>query len=112
MGTIHDNEKLSKLIALSDIGLVPYDDNPLWRNSLPAKFFEYCACGVPIIATISKNSVLSNIITKRKVSNFEIVIHQSINRRIGQVCNHAKGECVLWRICLLPLAITENFEIK
>jgi hypothetical protein len=52
------------LINESDVGLIPYDDNPLWKNSLPAKFFEYCACEIPVIATAYADSLLAELIRK------------------------------------------------
>jgi len=42
-GAINEKSKLAELIAEADVGLIPYDSNPLWKNSLPAKFYEYCA---------------------------------------------------------------------
>ncbi|MFX0204205.1 MAG: glycosyltransferase, partial [Candidatus Hodarchaeota archaeon] len=39
-----------------------YDGNPLWKNSLPAKFFEYCACGIPVVATVYEDSILATFI--------------------------------------------------
>jgi glycosyltransferase involved in cell wall biosynthesis len=61
-GVINDKRELSKLIAEADVGLIPYDDNPLWKNSLPAKFFEYCACGIPVIATAYDDALLAKFI--------------------------------------------------
>ena len=61
-GVINDKAKLAELIAEADVGLIPYDDNPLWKNSLPAKFFEYCACGIPVIATVYEDSLLATFI--------------------------------------------------
>lgn len=66
-GAINDKVKLAKLIARADVGLVPYDDNLLWRNSLPAKFFEYCACGVPVVATVYEDSILAKLIKEHEV---------------------------------------------
>jgi len=66
-GVINNKVKLAKLIAEADVGLVPYDDNTLWRNSLPAKFFEYCACGVPVIATVYQNALLAELINTHEV---------------------------------------------
>jgi colanic acid biosynthesis glycosyl transferase WcaI len=62
LGEINDKARLAELIAGADVGLIPYDDNPLWRNSLPAKFFEYCACGIPVIATAYEDSMLAEFI--------------------------------------------------
>jgi len=61
-GVIKDKKKLAELICEADVGLIPYDDNPLWKNSLPAKFFEYCACGIPVIATAYDDSLLAKLI--------------------------------------------------
>jgi len=66
-GAINNKVKLAKLIAEADVGLVPYDDNTLWRNSLPAKFFEYCACGVPVIATVYQDALLAELINTHEV---------------------------------------------
>jgi len=62
LGNKSNIQELSKIIAEADAGIVPYDDNPLWMNTLPAKFFEYCACGLPIIATAYKDSILAKLI--------------------------------------------------
>lgn len=64
LGEINDKARLAELIAGADVGLIPYDDNPLWRNSLPAKLFEYCACGIPVIATAYEDSLLAEFIRK------------------------------------------------
>jgi colanic acid biosynthesis glycosyl transferase WcaI len=61
-GAITDRQELAKKLAEADLGLVPYDNNPLWKNSLPAKFFEYCACGLPVIATVYEDSLLGKLI--------------------------------------------------
>jgi len=67
LGSINDREELAKLIATSDAGIIPYDDNPLWKNSVPAKFYEYCACGIPVIATVHNDSYLEELIKKHEI---------------------------------------------
>jgi glycosyltransferase involved in cell wall biosynthesis len=67
LGSINDKKALAKLIAMSDAGIIPYDDNPLWKNSVPAKFYEYCACGIPVIATVHNNSYLEELIKKHEI---------------------------------------------
>jgi len=67
VGSINEKAKLASLIAMANAGIVPYDDNPLWKNSIPAKFYEYCACGLPIIATVYKDSHLQELIEKYKI---------------------------------------------
>jgi len=61
-GSVNDKKEIAKLIATSDVGIIPYDDNPLWKNSVPAKFYEYCACGIPVVATVYEDSLLAKII--------------------------------------------------
>jgi glycosyltransferase involved in cell wall biosynthesis len=67
LGNISDVKELSKIIASADVGIVPYDDNPLWKNGLPAKFWEYCASGLPVIATVFKDSILARLIQERSI---------------------------------------------
>ncbi len=57
-----DHSELAEILSSADVGLVPYDDNPLWRNSLPAKFYEYCACGLPVIATVYDDALLARLV--------------------------------------------------
>jgi glycosyltransferase involved in cell wall biosynthesis len=66
-GTEFDKTELAKLISCCDIGIVPYDGNPLWKNSLPVKSFEYFACGLPIIATAYNDSILGIIVEKNNI---------------------------------------------
>ena len=66
-GVIHERIELASLIAKADVGLIPYDDNPLWSNALPAKFFEYCACGIPVIATAHKDSLIAELIKNYQI---------------------------------------------
>ena len=66
-GVINDKLKLARMITEADMGLIPYDNNPLWKNSLPAKFFEYCACGVPVLATVYEDSILATFIREYEI---------------------------------------------
>lgn len=67
LGLKNQRRELVELTACADVGVVPYDDNPLWKNTCPAKFFEYCACGVPVVATTFKDSVLAKLINNHNV---------------------------------------------
>jgi glycosyltransferase involved in cell wall biosynthesis len=67
LGNKSDVRELSKIIASADVGIVPYDDNPLWKNGLPAKFWEYCASGLPVIATVFKDSILARLIQENGI---------------------------------------------
>jgi len=67
LGAKNDKVKLAQIISAGDVAIVPYDDNPLWKNSVPAKFYEYCACAVPVIATVYDDSLLARIIKEGEV---------------------------------------------
>jgi glycosyltransferase involved in cell wall biosynthesis len=63
----NDKVELAQIISAGDVGIVPYDDNPLWKNSVSAKFYEYCACGIPVIATVYDDSLLADMIRGHEV---------------------------------------------
>jgi len=67
LGVKNDKVELAQIISAGDIGIVPYDANPLWKNSVPAKFYEYCACGIPVIATVCDDSLLGDLIEKHRI---------------------------------------------
>ena len=67
LGTIHNKHKLAQTISYSQIGIIPFNQSEIWLNALPAKFFEYAACGLPTIATISKKSVLYDMIMPNRI---------------------------------------------
>lgn len=67
LGNKSNVDELSKIIAEADVGIVPYDDNLLWKNALPAKFFEYCSSGLPVIATTYEDSILAKIICENGI---------------------------------------------
>jgi len=66
-GAISNKDELAHFVAEADLGVIPYDSNPLWRNSIPAKFYEYCACGLPVIATVHEDSSLALLIKKHGI---------------------------------------------
>ena len=67
LGVENDKVTIAQIISAGDIGIVPYDANPLWKNSVPAKFYEYCACGIPVIATVYDDSLLGDLIEKHRI---------------------------------------------
>jgi glycosyltransferase involved in cell wall biosynthesis len=67
LGVRNNKVELAQIISAGDVGLVPYDDNPLWKDHVPAKFYEYCACGIPVIATVYDDSLLAEIIKEHKL---------------------------------------------
>jgi glycosyltransferase involved in cell wall biosynthesis len=67
LGAKFDKKGLAEILSASDTGIVPYDGNPMWKNTLPVKAFEYCSCGVPVIATTYKDSILGKLINDNRI---------------------------------------------
>jgi glycosyltransferase involved in cell wall biosynthesis len=61
-GVINNPIEIAKIISSADCGVIPYDDNPLWQKTFSTKLFEYCALGLPIIATVHGSSALAAVI--------------------------------------------------
>lgn len=45
-----DSTGIAKLAAAAQVGLIPFKQDQLIRNSLPLKAWEYVACGLPVIS--------------------------------------------------------------
>lgn len=60
-------EDVARIVSCCDLGVVPYDDNALWQAAYSSKFFEYCAAGLPVIATVTKDSDLGMLINRHKI---------------------------------------------
>jgi glycosyltransferase involved in cell wall biosynthesis len=67
LGVKSDAHQIVEILSASDVGIIPYDSNPLWKNSIPVKSLEYLACGLPVIATLDTNSVLGRLIEENDV---------------------------------------------
>jgi glycosyltransferase involved in cell wall biosynthesis len=61
-GLIKNPPEIAKILSSADCGIIPYDDNPLWQKTYSTKLFEYCAVGLPVIATVHENSALATVI--------------------------------------------------
>jgi glycosyltransferase involved in cell wall biosynthesis len=67
-GEVNNYSQLAELIAQGDVGLLPLSvDYVQAKTALPVKFFEYCACGLPVIATASHDSILAEFVEKKEV---------------------------------------------
>jgi glycosyltransferase involved in cell wall biosynthesis len=60
-------EDVARIVPCCDLGVVPYDNNVLWQAAYSTKFFEYCAAGLPVIATVTKDSDLGMLINRHKI---------------------------------------------
>ena len=65
-----NRKELSDAFSRSVVGLVTYDNNPNHQDNQPNKFYEFCAAGLPILATPTKfninliNNSRAGLITK------------------------------------------------
>ena len=66
-GVIENPTKIAKILSSADCGIIPYDDNPLWQQTYSTKLFEYCAVGLPVVATVHGNSALASAIKKHEI---------------------------------------------
>ena len=64
LGEINDKLKLAKILSIADVGVIPPSDTRIFNAILPVKFFECCACGLPVLATVHENSLLAYIIKR------------------------------------------------
>jgi len=67
LGEVMERMELAKILSASDVGIIPYDANPLWKNTIPAKSLEYFACGLPVVATAYPDSILGKLITENQI---------------------------------------------
>ncbi len=67
LGAKRDKIELAEIICSADAGIVPYDANPLWKNSMPVKALEYLACGIPVIASAYQDSLIGGLILDNQV---------------------------------------------
>jgi glycosyltransferase involved in cell wall biosynthesis len=58
LGMVESPERLAQVLSACDIGLIPRLSDPLFDYALPAKFYEYIACGLPVFAMARKGSEL------------------------------------------------------
>lgn len=66
-GVRNDAMEIAKMLSAADVGIIPYDANPLWKNTIPTKFFEYCACGLSLIATAHDDSLIAELIKENQI---------------------------------------------
>jgi glycosyltransferase involved in cell wall biosynthesis len=62
-----EKQDVARIMSCCDLGVVPYDDNALWQSAYSTKFFEYCAAGLSVIATVTKDSDLGMLINEHKI---------------------------------------------
>ena len=67
LGSKEDKSELAEILSASDVGLIPYDSNPLWKTTIPAKALEYFACGLPGTVTYYEDSLIGKLISENRI---------------------------------------------
>jgi len=67
LGIIRDQIALAQLLSACDVGLIPRVEDPFFDFSIPAKFYEYIACGLPVFVLARKGSELWNVVERYKI---------------------------------------------
>jgi len=80
VGMIKSPKRLAQILSACDIGLVPRIDDPMFDYAIPAKFYEYIACGLPVIVLARRGSELYNIVEQNK---------------LGYLCQPTDIECII-----------------
>ena len=66
MGVLNVNGVVA-LLSACDVGIIPRVKDPIYNYSIPVKFYEYIAAGLPVIATVNKESELAKIVKENKL---------------------------------------------
>ena len=86
-------EVVARILSCCNAGIVPYDDSPLWVYAHPMKFFDYCASGLPVIATAFQDSELASLIRKYKVGYIVEPLNSiELASAIRRFCNLSEKE--------------------
>ncbi len=51
------SENVPSMLAMNDLAFLSFSENPLFTNTIPAKLQSYLACGIPVLASASGESV-------------------------------------------------------
>jgi glycosyltransferase involved in cell wall biosynthesis len=64
---IQDARTLAEILSAANVGTITHVTSELYDPAIPAKFYEYLACGLPVIALTRRGSELWRLIAKWKV---------------------------------------------
>ena len=78
MGVL-DTSNVVTLLSACDIGVIPRIEDPVYNYAIPAKFYEYVATGLPVLAIVNRESELARIVKEH---------------RLGFVCEPRDLECL------------------
>ncbi len=84
LGSVPSRKTVAKIIAISDLGIIPLEIKDVWKYRVPLKFYEYLSCGIPVIAFCSKDSELYRLITKYNCG-IAITNHKNIAENLANI---------------------------
>jgi len=99
-----DIDKLKILYSAADLGLIPRVDDPAFDYSLPVKFYEYIAMGLPVLALCRRESELARTIVENGLGfvcepSDEACIEHAIEALLQnpEIYNEIKGKVLKYR---------------
>jgi len=60
-------EEVAKILSWCDLGVIPFDDDPIWLSAYTTKVFEYCASGLPVIVSVATGADLERLVKKHAI---------------------------------------------
>lgn len=60
-------EEVAKILPCCDLGVIPFDDDPIWLSAYTTKVFEYCASGLPVIVSVATGADLERLVKKHAI---------------------------------------------
>ncbi len=64
LGVKNSKKEVAEVLSTGDVGFIP---GLYTKGQLPVKFFEYCACEIPVLALIPSDSLLNILIDKHQI---------------------------------------------
>ena len=59
--------EVAEVMNRCDLGVIPYDENPLWMSAYGTKIFENCASGLPTVVSALSGSDLEKLVNSREI---------------------------------------------
>jgi glycosyltransferase involved in cell wall biosynthesis len=61
------HEKMPDVLNAADVGMVPYANLSVLKETLPVKLFEYSSCKLPVIVTAPKESIIERVVQEHQL---------------------------------------------
>lgn len=57
-----DAQGITTILSAADVGVIPRLSDPIYDYSIPVKFYEYVALGLPVLAICRRGSLLAKVV--------------------------------------------------